>query len=360
MTYPGAAPPPPGFTPDLDNPDSMLRTVNYATQSLTLLFTTLFIVTRFYAKWKVLGGGVTMDDYATYSAYILMIGYCITSYFASAHGGGLNQWEVRKDDIQPFFQSCYAATLFYAPMALTVKLALLVIIIRVFGSVHKKTLIGVYVLVALLVIYYVSGFFIKLFICWPISAYWKGETEKCMNQSAIVASDAIISVISDLTILLLPLPLTWSLQLPKRKRLRVCGLLCAGGIATAFSIYRLAMIVHERESTNQTIVFMKVILSGNAEAGIGLICACLPAVNALYVQQTRGSSYFKHGDSNQQSQKRSQSQGGEIMMTRTFHVDSSSAHYDSQSVGNDESALVAKEQQVSLSHKSSQGSDSMC
>lgn len=147
-------------------------------------------------------------------------------------------------------------------MALTVKLALLVIIIRVFGSVHKKTLIGVYVLVALLVIYYVSGFFIKLFICWPISAYWKGETEKCMNQSAIVASDAIISVISDLTILLLPLPLTWSLQLPKRKRLRVCGLLCAGGIATAFSIYRLAMIVHERESTNQTIVFMKVILSG--------------------------------------------------------------------------------------------------
>lgn len=62
MTYPGAAPPPPGFTPDLDNPDSMLRTVNYATQSLTLLFTTLFIVTRFYAKWKVLGGGVTMDD----------------------------------------------------------------------------------------------------------------------------------------------------------------------------------------------------------------------------------------------------------------------------------------------------------
>jgi hypothetical protein len=83
-----------------------------------------------------------------------------------------------------------------------------------------------------------------------------------MNQSAIITSDAIISVVSDLTILLLPTPLTWSLQLPRRRRLRVSGILCAGGIATAFSIYRLAMIVSERNSTNQTIVFIKVILSG--------------------------------------------------------------------------------------------------
>lgn len=147
-------------------------------------------------------------------------------------------------------------------MALTVKLALLVIIIRVFGAVHKKTLMGVYILIGLLVVYYVSGFFIKVFVCWPIPAYWRGEAEKCLNQSAIITSDAIISVISDLTILLLPTPLTWSLQLPKRKRMRVSGLLCAGGIATGFSIYRLAMIVQERNSTNQTIVFIKVILSG--------------------------------------------------------------------------------------------------
>jgi hypothetical protein len=103
---------------------------------------------------------------------------------------------------------------------------------------------------------------IKIFICWPISAYWKGETDKCLDQSAIITADAIISTVSDLVILLLPTPLTWSLQLSKRKRLRVIGILCAGGVATAFSIYRLAMILHEGKSPNQTIVFTKVILSG--------------------------------------------------------------------------------------------------
>ncbi|KNB17543.1 hypothetical protein FOXG_15049 [Fusarium oxysporum f. sp. lycopersici 4287] len=45
-----------------------------------------------------------------------MIGYCITACVAGTYGGGLNQLE-----------SGYAATIFYAPMALIVKLALLFI-----------------------------------------------------------------------------------------------------------------------------------------------------------------------------------------------------------------------------------------
>lgn len=159
-------------------------------------------------------------------------------------------------------QCGYAATVFYAPMALGVKLSLLFITIRVFGKVHKKTTIGIYIFIGMLVAYYVSGFFIKIFICRPISSYWMGEMENCLDQNAIITADAFISVVSDLAILFLPTPLTWSLQLSMRKRLRVIGILCAGGVATGFSIYRLAMILKERESSNQTIVFTKVILSG--------------------------------------------------------------------------------------------------
>ncbi|KAM0426044.1 hypothetical protein ACHAPT_008675 [Fusarium lateritium] len=251
MSFPGAGPPPQGVVPNLENPKDVLKTCNYVTQALTVVFVSAFVATRFYAKSKVMGGGTTRDDWATYSSYVLMVGYCITACVAGTYGGGLNQWE-----------SGYAATIFYAPMALTVKLALLSIIIRVFGSVHKKTMIGIYVFIGMLVAYYVSGFFIKIFICWPISAYWRGETDKCLDQSAIITADAIISSVSDLVILLLPTPLTWSLHLSRRKRLRVIGILCAGGVATAFSIYRLAMILHEGKSANQTIVFTKVILSG--------------------------------------------------------------------------------------------------
>lgn len=147
-------------------------------------------------------------------------------------------------------------------MALTVKLALVTMIIRVFGAVHRKTRIGLYVFIGMIVAYYGSGIFIKIFICRPIPTYWRGPRDDCLDESAIIMADSIISVISDLVILLVPTPLAWSLQLPMRKRLRVIGILCAGGVATAFSVYRLGMILTEGKSDNSTIVFIKVILSG--------------------------------------------------------------------------------------------------
>ncbi|RYP12243.1 hypothetical protein DL765_007428 [Monosporascus sp. GIB2] len=285
MSYPGAIPPPLGVIADPDNPVDALRTVNYVTQGLTLFFATLFIALRIYTRKNVLKGRWTSDDYSA------VVAYC-----------------------------GYAATIFYAPMTLFVKIALLVLIARVFGSVHKKALYAIYSLLGLIVLYYVSGLIVKIRICQPVSAYWRGETDKCLNQSAIITTDAIISVISDLAILCLPLPLTWSLQLPFKKKLRVIGILCAGGTATAFSIYRLGLIVHDGHSPNQTIVFTKVVLTGNAEIGIGLICACLPSATALIIK--------RHGSHNSSDYPRS---GGTlankgIFVNRTFHMSAESAH----------------------------------
>ncbi|KAI5458724.1 integral membrane protein [Mariannaea sp. PMI_226] len=355
MSFPGSAPPPDGVVPNLDHPTDVLKTCLYVTQGLTIALSTAFVAMRVYAKFRIFGGDVTWDDCATYTSFVLMIGYCTTACFAAAHGGGLNQWEVRKDEIQKFFQSGYAATIFYAPMALAVKLSLVLIIIRVFGSVHRKTMIGVYIFVIVITLYYVSGLFIKIFICWPIDAYWKGESEKCMDQSAIITADAIISVISDLVILLLPTPLTWSLQLPLRKRLRVIGMLCAGGVATGFSIYRLALILRDGKSSNQTIVFTKVILSGNAEAGIGLICACLPSINAFVVRRRRGSEYYAQTGSS----RKTASQGG-IMLTRSYQVNSSrnikTVHGHDCEVGSDQAELVYDAQDNPRTNTAGRGS----
>ncbi|KAL1872377.1 hypothetical protein Daus18300_004347 [Diaporthe australafricana] len=291
----GAAQAPAGVTVDFDNPTDALRTVNYVTQALSIVIVTVFVCLKHYAKASVLRGTWNIEDYITYFSYVLFVGYCIDSIFASQYGGGLNQWEVTTDQISYFLKTGYAATIFYAPMAFSVKMALLLIIARVFGSVHKKTIMGIYVFMGLLGGYYFSALVVKIRICWPIHAYWEGDMSKCLDQRAIIIADAIVSAVSDLVILLLPTPLTWSLQLPVRKKLRVAGILCAGGVATAFSIYRLGLVIAEGNSVNQTVVFIKVILSGNAEVGLGVICACLPAVTALYTRRKGGSGYQSGG-----------------------------------------------------------------
>jgi hypothetical protein len=146
-------------------------------------------------------------------------------------------------------------------MALLVKLSLLTIIARVFSP-YKKTVYGIYVFDGLLISYYVSALVVKIRICWPIAAYWEGDASKCLDQAAVIVADSIISLISDLVMLVLPLPLTWSLQLPRKKKLKVAGMLSVGGLATAFSAWRLHLILTDGKSPDQTIVFVQVVLSG--------------------------------------------------------------------------------------------------
>ncbi|KAK9791436.1 hypothetical protein SCARD494_07619 [Seiridium cardinale] len=259
--YPGAAAPPDGATVNLDDPQDVLRTLNYVVQGLTLFLVTLAIALKLYAKLSVQKGTFGWED-----------------------------------------------TLFC-------KLALLLLIARIFGSVYTKTIRGIYIFLGLLVIYYVTAVVIKIRICSPISAYWKGEKDKCIDQTALITADSVISVVSDLAILLLPTPLTWSLNMSRKKKMRVVGILCAGGLATAFSIYRLGVTIAEGNSTNQTIVFIKLVFSGNAEVGIGLICACLPSINALINRRKHRSTYSATNLRNYQ-----RSNGDDITTTNRIHV----------------------------------------
>jgi len=189
--------------------------------------------------------------------------YCTAFDFlaVSIHGGGYHIWEVPLSDIVPFFKTAYAATIFYAPMALFVKLSLVSIIARVFSP-YRKTVKAIHAFAVFLICYYISQIVVKVRICMPISAYWSGDSSKCLDQAAIITADSIISLISDLVILLLPLPLTWSLQLPQKKKLRVAAMLCVGGLATAFSAWRLHLILVDGKNRDQTIIFTQVVLSG--------------------------------------------------------------------------------------------------
>lgn len=60
--FPGAAPPPDGVEPNLENPRDVLKTVMNTTQWLTLLFVTVFVALRLYAKTKILKSVASWDD----------------------------------------------------------------------------------------------------------------------------------------------------------------------------------------------------------------------------------------------------------------------------------------------------------
>ncbi|PGH03210.1 hypothetical protein GX51_04245 [Blastomyces parvus] len=290
----GALDPPPGVVPNFEHPKDNLNTVLVITQILCIIFVTVFFLLRVYVKLAILRS-FGREDWTCVISWILCLGYCGTAIFMAKSGAGYDQWEITEETLVGFLKSGYAATIFYMPMAFFVKLALLLIIARVFSP-YRRTVIFIYVFLGVMFAYYVSGLVIKARPCSPVSAYWGASEGPCLNQRAIIICDSVISVASDLIILVLPLPLAWSLHLDAKKKFRIMAILGAGGLATAFSIYRLVMIVATGSSPNQVMVFTRVVLSGNAEIGIGLICACLPALNALVERKRREHSSRRQGE----------------------------------------------------------------
>ncbi|GLA55827.1 hypothetical protein AnigIFM63604_002911 [Aspergillus niger] len=258
----------------VSHPKDVLNTVNFVTQCLCIPIISVFVLLQFSVRiyYKQLVG---VEDWSC------LIAWCGIAIAVGHYGGGYHIDDVSAAHQILFRKFCYVATVLYCPMALFVKIMLLSILIRIFSPYRSKILF-IYVLLGCLCIYYIVAEVVKIRICDPVPGYWTLDPKaSCLNQQAALIADSVIIVVTDFIILVLPLPLTWSLQMSRTKKLRVIGMLSAGGLATVFSLYRLVLVLREGSSRDQMIVFLIVILSGNAEGGVAMICACLPTINIL-------------------------------------------------------------------------------
>ncbi|KAL5366340.1 hypothetical protein BJX96DRAFT_169845 [Aspergillus floccosus] len=267
---------PPGEVSNLQDPEDVIHSVNFATQVVCLVIVTIIVALRLVVKARI-RKSLELDDFGNY-------------------GGGYHAWDVSKSDMVKFQKASYAVTLVYVPMVFVIKLSLLAMMRRIFAPDRRKLMI-IYGSIVVLLLYYIPALFIKIFFCKPISAYWYGTENggSCLDQRKVIIADATISMVSDFWILILPLPMLWSLQMSLNKKLRVVGILGAGGLATAFSVWRLVMMVDESRTPDTTWFWIHCVLTGNAEAGIGLICACLPTLTSYFVTRRLKSQSSKIG-----------------------------------------------------------------
>ena len=147
-------------------------------------------------------------------------------------------------------------------MVLFVKTSLIYIFIRLWSP-YRGKVIALYAFLVFIMLYYTIILFVKVFTCNPVRLYWEVNRHDgtCLNRSAIIVTDSVISVITDLAILIFPIVLTWTLHMSVSKKLHVIAILGAGSIAIAFSIYRLALSISELGTDNKVEWFMRVLLS---------------------------------------------------------------------------------------------------
>ena len=127
-----------------------------------------------------------------------------------------------------FNQSYYATPLLHAPVLALSKFSLLLLLHRIF--VTRRFRITVYVLQAIVVIYFLGTFFTWAFICFPISDMWDPAQQTVCDRDTIVnIATPIPWVATDFAILIAPIPVIKNLQLPKKKRIGLYAMFLFGG-----------------------------------------------------------------------------------------------------------------------------------
>ncbi|RAL00730.1 uncharacterized protein BO80DRAFT_455620 [Aspergillus ibericus CBS 121593] len=279
-----------------------LRTISLVTQILCLSMVSIFVALRLLVAVRY-KRHVDVED-----------AYCILALLFATLGGSKPISSLTPSQTIVIYKIFYVLTVLYVPMVLTAKITLLAILARIF-VLRPSQIISVRVVLALTVIYYLIIFFVKVFICTPVSVFWLFPTleTKCLSKSAILLADAVMSVVTDLAILLLPLLLMWPLRLSALKKCKVALMLGAGGLAVGFSLYRLVLVIQQIRELDSTIVYMKILLSGDAEGGFGLICSCIPAIHILLTRlKGKSSSTLENSvasGSGNSSSRRKSSQG---------------------------------------------------
>lgn len=131
---------------------------------------------------------------------------------------------------------------FYSPAAFCTKATLLLLIARVF-AVRPLISKAIHIFILAVLLAYIPIVFLKIFTCRPVSAYWEmpqmagvsGNNPYCLDQARFFMGDIVIAVITDFLILILPIPLAWIMEAPRRQKIKIMILLGAGGAATATS-----------------------------------------------------------------------------------------------------------------------------
>ncbi|KAL4810250.1 hypothetical protein BDV18DRAFT_166678 [Aspergillus unguis] len=240
---------------------------------------------RMFARLPCCGGQLGWDDYTMTLTVCLVIPVSVLSYFLADAGLGYDLWNVPFDNITRILYIYYVDELLYLAATPLTKISILCFYLRVFP--RRSFRIATYVTIALNVVYILVFDLVTALQCSPVEGAWlqwdltHAGRFHCRNINAQSWAAAVVNIVLDVTVILLPLRELWVLNLSLRKKLFVMCMFSLGIFVTIVSIIRLESLIVFANTTNLTWDYVSVGYWSTIELHVGVICACLPAMRAL-------------------------------------------------------------------------------
>ncbi|THY96799.1 hypothetical protein D6C92_03731 [Aureobasidium pullulans] len=192
------------------------------------------------------------------------------------------------------------------------KLSILFLYLRVFGDTPNVTSFGVnfrkfvYGLMAFSAVFCVITLIVNVLTCIPVKHYWdKNSSGHCgVDPFSWWLSQSLLNTISDILILVLPMPLVKNLlQIPARQKLGLCLVFGLGAFVVIVTIMRITTFKSGGLGDDITCLPEKTLEQGAdyntddgavtlcwtlVETNVAIICACLPLLRPFIARMIPG------------------------------------------------------------------------
>ncbi|KAK8052513.1 hypothetical protein PG993_003898 [Apiospora rasikravindrae] len=305
-----AAAPPPGVTPDPDEPHQATALV--VVTGIFLPLAVISMAIRMYTRAAIVRK-VAFDDYLMFAATILNIGMCILVLQMLNFGLGKHLWNVPLSDLYPrwMLNNVIAAILFCLATGLA-KGSILLFYLRIFPS--KPMRLAIWAVFAFTIGYSAASALVNVFSCRPIQGSWRLEdsaTAVCINRPAFYFAQAAFGIATDIATVLLPLPMLRSLHLPLKQKVGVSLVLTMGAFVCVVSIIRLQSLYTLLSDADLTINTVNALMWVILELNLSIVGGCIPALKPfaqrhcpILLGSSRGAStnglsnpYYAHSKS---------------------------------------------------------------
>ncbi|KAK4232941.1 hypothetical protein C8A03DRAFT_48350 [Achaetomium macrosporum] len=256
----GAAPPPPGVTPNFTNPEYNGRSV-VAANIASLALATCVCGLRIFTKTYILH---TVD----YSDYLIDLA-----------------WDVPLDKFSPTFLQLQMATqAIYCVSMMFAKPSLLALYLRI--SPYLRFRWAVVILIAIGSGYSSAAVLVSIFQCQLVAKAWDVTitNSSCIDRVACFFAMLVLNVTTDLAMLVLPIPMLWNTKMPKRQRVGLIGIFMTGSLVCVVGFLRIKSLIDLIGLYNLTWNLVDGYVWVAIEMNTGIICACLPF----------GKAFLKH------------------------------------------------------------------
>ncbi|KAF1948944.1 hypothetical protein CC80DRAFT_599299 [Byssothecium circinans] len=250
-------------------------------ETILLFFCYVTLGLRLWSR-RIKGIRWQLNDYLIIVATILMTGRYVNELLAIFLGGlGLHVQEVAAvagtTALSKLLQIVYIADLLWVTITTLVKLSILHFYLSVF-HIEKKFVYACYFTMALCAAYWIGCFFSFAFFCTPVEKIWHPALPgHCGEPNSKYIASASIDLAVDIIIIVLPMPIIWTLQMPLGRKVGLIGVFAIGLFIIAITAVRFKFFV-ELDFNDLTYGFWRMALFSALVPLLGIISANIPII----------------------------------------------------------------------------------